>query len=48
MIFEKVNGILKANRNFLKTLFNMLIIDSKEKQQKMINTSANKNVFLKG
>ena len=26
----------------------MLIIDSEEKQQKMIKTWANKNIFLKG
>ena len=26
----------------------MLIIDSKEKQQKMIKTWPNKNIFLKG
>ena len=47
LIFRKVNGIVKANSNSVKTLLNMFIIDSKEKQQKLINTWTNKNIFLK-
>ena len=35
IISEKVNGIEKQTQTLLKTLVNMLIIDSDEKQQKM-------------
>ena len=47
IIPEKVNRIIEANTKSLKKRLNMLIIESGEKQQEIINTSANKNIFLK-
>ena len=43
IIVEKVNGIVKINTNAV----NMLIIDGEKQQQKVVNTSANRNIFIR-
>ena len=47
---QKVNEIVKANTNSVENTceYAHCWCNSEEKQQKIINTRANKNIFLKG